>query len=170
MGVLRCTRRYRKTLGIPHDLEEPGRPENALGDWSANTLNVGRQRFLHYLSEKGRLSVIITLRQRRDAEARFLRQLRELLLFLGVSEDLVDREVAATSPLTFALARDRSVLGSMNDHGFNAWHDLQGGRRSLLDVMRRLAVMPAGPLAMKSADRVVPTLVRSHWSGPPPID
>lgn len=47
MGVLRCTAKYRKLFGLPHELEEPALPMSGLGAWYANTLNIGYGRYLH---------------------------------------------------------------------------------------------------------------------------
>ena len=89
MGVLRCTAKYRKLVGLPEDLGEPPAATGALGEWYANPLNIGRDRYLHYMSENARLSVLIGLRERKTAEQRFVSTVYELLRSLGVKETQV---------------------------------------------------------------------------------
>ena len=168
MGVLRCTAKYRKLFGLPDELEEPAPPVSGLGAWYANTLNVGHGRYLHYMSEKARLSVIIELRRRHTAELRFPQTLAELLRHFGTDSHCAERELATLDSLVFGRATDRSVLGSMRDHAQLAKTCLRDGE-SLWDAMLFLADAPAGPLDYASPNRVAPRLVENMWRGPRPV-
>lgn len=164
MATLRCTAKYRKIAGLPSKLEEP--PEHtvgALGDWYADTLNVGHDRYLLYMSETSRLSVIVTLKTRHTAEPRFQRALRQLLGDLGVEDRLIDREMSTFEPFFFAKTRSRSVLGSMNDQSFLAQHILRPGDVSLWETVMSLSKTPCSPLGMESPGRVAPRLLRERW-------
>lgn len=162
MGVLRCTAKYRRLFGLPDKLREPAPPNNALGAWYANILNVGHGRYLHYMSERARLSVIVSLRTRDTAEQRFPEALFELLLQLGVGRDHADQEAAMLSTLDYGHTTSRSVLGSMRDQALTARYCLSDGI-SLMELMMLLAHTPCGPLNYDSPDRVAPQLVKKRW-------
>ncbi|MDH3525446.1 MAG: hypothetical protein OES32_17875 [Acidobacteriota bacterium] len=162
MGVLRCTAKYRKLFGLPDRLEEPAPPVSGLGAWYANTLNVGHGRYLHYMSEKARLSVIVELRHRHTAELRFPQTLAELLRHFGTDARCAEMEAMSLTPLVYGRATDRSVLGSMRDHSQLAKACLRDGE-GLWDAMLFLAEAPSGPLDYESPDRVAPRLVENTW-------
>ena len=167
-GVLRCTSKYRRLFRLPENLPEPAAsPSGALGSWYANTLNVGRSRFLHYTSDLSRLAVVIPLRERRTAERRFVEVLAELLNRLGVSQQLVALECATLGTLAYARARNRSVLGTMRDQALAVAIDLDyGGVRSPVDLALWLAETPTGPLGYESPERVAPRLISNAFQGP----
>jgi hypothetical protein len=164
MGVLRCTAKYRRLFGLPENLADPSPPVSALGEWYGNSLNVGHGRYLHYMSERARLSVIVRLRHRQTAERRFAEALSRLLADLGLDARQVEREVATLDSLAYGRARSKSVLGSMRDQAASARLHLERGL-SLPESMLRLARTPCGPLDYDSPDRVAPELVRQHWRG-----
>ena len=164
MGVLRCTAKYRRLRDLPGELKEPPNSTGALGDWYANALHVGHARYLHFMSEVSRLSVLITLRESRSAEMRFKRTLLELLQDIGVAESHAEREVAALEPLHFAPTRSRSVLGSMNDQAFAAKIYLE--HESPWDAMVRLSDTPCSPLGYETPRDVTTRVVAELWSGP----
>ena len=168
MGVLRCTAKYRKAFSLPEKLGEPNPPLSALGCWYANTLNVGHGRYLHYMSEKARLSVIVPLRHRETAEQRFTQTLADLLTHFGAASRYVDKEVSTLMSLADGRTTSRSVLGSMRDHAYLTKGYLQDDL-SLWDVMLFLAESPAGPLDWDSANRVAPRLLDEWWGGPRPV-
>jgi len=165
MGVLRCTSKYRKALGLPERLGEPlPRPTNALGEWYANTLNVGALRLLHYHSSGSRLSVIVPLSPRKTAEARFVAALDELLGQLGASAAQKDQEIGALLPFTYGRATDRSVLSTLRDHGHGVKWDLHFGHaHSPTQLTWRLAETPCGPLNGRSPDAVTLELLRDAF-------
>ncbi len=169
MGVLHCTAKYRKLFGLPDKLEKPASPVCGLGAWYANTLNVGHGRYLHYMSEEARLSVIVGLRRRHTAEQRFAQTLAHLLRHFGTDARCAEREAMSLTSLVYGRATNRSVLGSMRDHAQLAKACLRDGA-SLWDLMLFLAEAPSGPLDYESPDRVAPRLVENMWRGPRPVD
>lgn len=165
--VLRCTAKYRKLMGLPNALKEPPPSTSALGPWFANPLNVGRQRYLHFLSQASLLSVLIPLRERTTAEQRLQRTLRELLLALGVPPRLVEAEVTGLDTPFYAKTNDRSTLGSMNDQSFLARCDLaEDPPKTLWEVMVRLSETPCGPKEYRFPQEVAPKLIRQRWGSP----
>jgi hypothetical protein len=166
MGVLRCTAKYRKLVGLPNDLKDPQPVHSALGEWYGNPLNVGHDRYLHYMCEKARLSIVIPLKTRYTAEDRFTRTLYEFLPELGVAEKHAERELSTLNPLYFARAQNRSVLGSMNDQALAASYHLRREDLSLWDVMLMLSETPCTPLGGESPNIVAPRLITDFWQGP----
>jgi len=163
MPTLLCTSKYRKTFGLPERLETVEVDEGALGPWYANTLNVGSQRFLHYMSGPSLLSVIVTLRDRHSAEQRFVQGLRELLNDLHVPESSIEREAEILGSLQYGRASNRSVLGSLRDQGYLADHRLHDDQFSLAEANRDLAETPCGPMGYASPKRVAPERLAARW-------
>ena len=163
MPTLLCTSKYRKTFGLPERLETAEVDEGALGPWYANTLNVGSQRFLHYMSGPSLLSVIVTLRDRHSAEQRFVQGLRELLKDLHVPESLIEREAELLGSLQYGRASNRSVLGSLRDQAYLADHRLRDDQFSLAEVNRDLAETPCGPMGYASPKKVAPERLAARW-------
>jgi hypothetical protein len=165
--VLRCTAKYRKLMGLPNALKEPPPSTSALGPWFANPLNVGRQRYLHFLSQASLLSVLIPLRERTTAEQRLQRTLRELLSALVVPPRLVEAEVAGLDTPFYAKTNNRSTLGSMNDQAFIAdYHLATEPVETLWEVMLRLSETPCGPMEYQSPRSVAPKLIWERWGRP----
>jgi len=162
MGILCCTAKYRKLFGLPENLGEPPAATGALGAWYSNPLQIGRYRYLHFMSEQTRLSVLIPLRERRTAEERLIASIGELIRRFGVKEEHVLREVETLSPFVYSRTRSRSVLGSMRDQAELAKVHLQYD--DLWEVLLQLADTPCSALSWDSPNRVVPRLLQEHWS------
>lgn len=138
-----------KRLGIRNPGEPPP-PENVLGDWFANILYTRHGHYILLVSDRSLLPVLITARNLHDLESRFMRQLEEVLLALGVRRKLIDREFSRMQPLYYGRTNNRTVLGSMNDfvqmfkYMLPEGHDL-----TLLDWSLQLSQAPCGPIGMK---------------------
>jgi len=163
MPTLLCTSKYRKAFGLPERLETVEVDEGALGPWYANTLSVGSQRFLHYMSGPSLLSVIVTLRDRSSAEERVVRSLRALLSDLKVRETWIEREAELLGSLQYGRARDRSILGSLRDQASLAHYRLRDDRFSLAEVNRDLAETPCGAMGYASPRRIAPERLAARW-------
>ena len=57
MLVLRCTQKLLKRIGQP--VADPPQSTTALGDWFAQPLSVGHQRFVLFASEHSRLPILM---------------------------------------------------------------------------------------------------------------
>ena len=143
MPTLLCTAKYRKAFGLPERLPVAEVDEGALGPWYGDTLNVGSQRFLHYMSAASLLSVIITLRERSSAEQRFVRGLRDLLVGLTIPKAWVDRETEWLLSLQFGRASNRSDLGFLRDHAEMARYRFMNYELSVAEVNVELSECPA---------------------------
>ena len=165
MATLRCTTKYRKAFGIPEKLPEPAPSSLTLGEWYANTLNIGHQRYLHYMASASLISVIIPIRARKTAELRLVNAIEELLYHFSVPPPAVRAEVAGMQTLQYARSSNQSILGSMRDQASMAKGDVLDGRvDSLSDLWLRLAITPCGPMNYKSPESVTPALfgVQQH--------
>ena len=131
-----------------------------LGDWYGNTFFVLHHRLMMFVSEKSLLSVFMPLKERAKLLPNFRSRLSTLLLYLGVEEKNVLRELAEMNDAIVAKTASPSVLGSMNDFTYNAkdlfWR-YEGF--SLLDLELWLAETPCGPLEYGSPDQVAPELL-----------
>jgi len=159
MFSFRCTRKLIKRLGAPVVLQ-PQSATTRLGDWYGNTFFVLHHRLMMFVSEKSLLPVFMPLKERAKLLPNFRSRLSTLLLYLGVEEQNVLRELAEMNDAIVAKTASPSVLGSMNDFTLNAkdlfWR-YEGF--SLLDLELWLAETPCGPLNYRSPDQVAPELL-----------
>jgi uncharacterized protein DUF6933 len=159
MATLRCTTKYRKAFRIPEELAEPPPTNLRLGEWYANTLSIGQQRYLHYMASASLLSVIIPVRERKTAELRLVKAVEELLYHFGASHSAVQAEIGNMSSFMYARASNRSVLGSLRDQAYLAKGDVLEGRvASLWELWLRLAETPCGPMNYDSPEKVTRAL------------
>ena len=143
MTVFRCTARLAKRLRV--GLASDALPSSGtLGDWYANSLNVGSARYVLCLSSLTRLPVILPGRKS-EFPNRFPDYLGEILRAIGISASAADLEVKDLSPFTFAKTRDRSLIGSLNDFAScGSVHLTQGD--SPFEASLRLAEMPVNAI------------------------
>ena len=95
-------------------------------------------------------------------ESRFIGQLDEMLSDLGVSQELIDRELSLMEPMYYGRTNSRVVLGSMNDLIFLFRHMLAHGRDlSLLDWSLELAKTPCRPIDGKHPEDVARALLEN---------
>lgn len=141
MIVLRCTRKLATRLTLTPGAEDL-EPTAKLGDWYAGLLNVGHQRFVHCVSERSLLSVILPARDVRQLPSRLPAAVRSLLERLGVPAPVIDAEVASMLPVCVGLTRSRSVVGSLVDLGRQAAFRLAPGGPPMADLELALAAVP----------------------------
>lgn len=163
--TLCCTTKYRKLFSLPNALPAAAGAATALGPWYANVLNIGSTRLLHYMSSTSLLSVVIWQRERKTAEERFVRSLRELLVALGVSPNFIEVELSHLSTIQYARATDRSVLGSMRDQALGARYSFDD-TTTPAELSLRLAETPCGPRNYEAPKRLAPRLIEARWAGP----
>lgn len=164
MPTIRRTSKYRKTFDLPERLQSVEIAEGALGPWYANTLNAGRQRFLHYMSGQSLLSVIIPLRDRASAEQRLVVALRDLLRSLKVPDRWIEAELSLFGSVQYGRASDQSVLGSLRDQANLAKFRLHDGQLSVAEINRELAETPCGPMSYATPRAVAPKRLEATWT------
>ena len=119
-----------------------------LGEWYADTLNLGRERLILCVSERTLLPVIVPAAgAATDLHAKLARGLRETLESLSAPTGAIDAEVNPLQEVIIAKTASRVVLGSMNDFQFMVRHiRLQLPKASLLDLGLELADTPCSPI------------------------
>jgi uncharacterized protein DUF6933 len=156
MITFRCTKRAAERFRLHLD-DTPPTSTGILGDWYANLLNVGSQRFVLCVSERTLLPVILPARKELFP-GRFGEFLRPVLEYLDIPAGLIEAELAAAEGVAFGPTRSRQVLGVMNDFAFMA-HDVLGERGSTpQEATLFLAQTPSKPLGYDHPDRVARAL------------
>lgn len=151
MYVLRCTHRLLRDVEGFH-AAAPGRANstNCLGDWFANRLNIGPQRYVLATSSLCLLSVVVPARDLKKLPARLADAVDRLLDHLEVPHAIRSTEVAAMADARTAVTNSRIVLRSMQDIAVQAdgqLYDLPHRPGRQLDhVNVWLAHVPLGPL------------------------
>jgi hypothetical protein len=96
---------------------------NALGDWYATLVYVGRIQLVLCTSANSLLSVVVEARQARARIAESLRNGLETLLFdIGISESQVRAELEEMRDYQFGPTASRNILGTMNDFMQNIYY------------------------------------------------
>ena len=143
MMTLRCTRKLARRLIVTPGAEVQ-QPSNRLGDWYANVLNIGHKRLVLCVSEKSLLSLVLPARDLRQLPSRLPGAVGSVLERLGVPPAVVEAEVAAMLPISVGFTRNRSVVGSMVDLGWQAVFLLApaAARPPVADLELALAAVP----------------------------
>ena len=149
MATLRCTAKLLKRLK-ERPVAAPTPPDNRLGDWYANVLNIGHNRLVLVTSERSLLSVVVPIKDSSKLRERIRERVHRLLYTLGVPPDLAAVEVRGMDRMPFAKTADRSVLASMNDFTIQTRGLFERGPEDevvyLDEVESFLAGMPSGVL------------------------
>ena len=117
--MIRCTQKMLKRVGPP-DRNLPA-STTRLGDWSANLVGVGHQRFVLLVAERTRLPILLLARELKSIRLPRVDALVHVLLSLNVAALSVRRELAEMRDGAFATTNSRSVLGTMNDFSDATW-------------------------------------------------
>jgi hypothetical protein len=158
--TLRCTRSLLKRLKArPH----PSAPAatTKLGDWYCNLLYTKPQQLILCVSEKTLLPVVMPAKGIEPVAVRLTVWVGEMLQELGVSETVVEAELAAMAEVTISTTASRTVLGSMNDFAFMLESHLAYGD-SLAEAALKLADAPCSPIGMMSPREVTIELLSRY--------
>ena len=158
MITLRLTRKLLGRVGPPTEVSEPS--TTILGDWFAQLVFVGHQRYVLLVSEHSRLPVIMPGRDLKNLARNFPGALAEVLQALGIPGAVMEREVEASGEAVIAVTNSRSHLGTLNDFSQTLRYRLSGEPDAdLVEVALWLAETPVGPLGGDSPDRVTRRLL-----------
>jgi hypothetical protein len=142
MVVIRATTKLLGRLGIAPD-PAPARSSGVLGDWFATLIQVRRGRVVLAISAVTLLPVIVVGRDLPTLPVRLADGVREMLLDLGVTPGMADRERLMMAQVAIARTNDRSTVGVLTDFQrllrFDFNDDPSAG---LLERSRRLARTP----------------------------
>jgi len=143
--VLRCTRRLLDRVGPP--VADPPESTTVLGDWYAKPFGVAQKRFVLMISGRTRIAVVIPGRRLANLQHSLPHALAILLARLGVPTDAIEREIAASQEVVFAVTDSRSLLGTLNDFATLAQLRLRDEPdTSLEDLSFWLSWIPVAPL------------------------
>ncbi|MGQ0501738.1 MAG: DUF6933 domain-containing protein [Panacagrimonas sp.] len=117
MAALRCTAKLLKRLKTA-PAPEPPAPQNRLGDWTANLLQLGRWQVVLAVNDLTRLGVAVEAAPIATMTERLAEAIAHSLLDLGIPDAVVNAELAATLPLAIAATNSRSVLGTLTQYAF----------------------------------------------------
>jgi hypothetical protein len=148
--VFRCTKRlYQRIEPWAAPEREPlTQSTTRLGDWTANIVIIRRQQLVLAVSNVTLLPVLLPIAPAKTLLIRFPEAVAQVLRALRIDPEKVATEVNAMGEVIVTSAKDRKVLGSLND--FVRMLDAYLDERSLTDVALELAEAPCGPLGMKS--------------------
>jgi hypothetical protein len=150
MITLCCSYKMRQRLGLSARPPAPSEPSTRLGNWYVHLVQFGRLQLVLATSERSLLTVVFPPRGLRKTIVENLRSsVGQLLWALGIPADAVNRELQAMTPVTFAAATNRRVIGSMNDFAFHLRVDLNGVRDPLA-LSLRLSDTPMSAVGTKS--------------------
>ena len=153
MLVLRCTQKLLKRIGPP--VADPPASTTALGDWYAQPLAIGHQRYVLLISERSRLPVLMPARDVKHLAAHFPTALSRVLAGLGVPAPTIRREIAEASEIVIAKTAGRSLLGTLNDFSHMLrWQLRDEPDPDLAIEAVRLSDTPVGPLGPGWPDEV----------------
>jgi hypothetical protein len=168
MVVLRATKKVLSKLLTPPSTVAAS--DTALGDWYVNRLVVDRQPLLLLVCSRSLLSILTPAREVRTLPDRLAVLVATRLRRLGITESLIEAEVAAMVPVRVAATQDRSVLGSMVDFAKAIPFYLPIGGWDLTTlpfIESRLAETPCRVSERHEAtifpDRDTPDLLAARW-------
>jgi len=158
--TLRCTQRLLIRLGPPaNDLVGS---TTALGDWYANTLNVGHRRLVLCTSARTLLTVLVPARELRSLPDRLRDAVGRMLTQLDIPPSQILRESREMRWHQLAPTASRQVLGSMNDFAFLAETYIRddGPDVDLDAIALVLNRAPCRPIEYQSPDRYTQAVLR----------
>lgn len=121
MYTLRLTRPLLRRFAPPDPADGP-EPETTtrLGDWYANTLDIGRARYILCTSERSFLSLVVPAKDLAGLPERLVVALIAVLHALEIPSAAVADEVDRMTTGRIGPTRSRVVLGVMNSMAFMA--------------------------------------------------
>ena len=156
MITLCCTQKLLRRLRVAKPEAEAVPTTNALGNWYANLIQVGRVQMVMATSERSLLTVLLPALDLRKSLVTNLCQAVDLLLQeLGVDALRAATEVEAMREVRIGRTVSRSVLGSMNDVSRLLEWDLHDGRPPM-EIMLRLATVPMTGVVLKDGSHGFP--------------
>jgi hypothetical protein len=140
--------------------------DTVLGAWYLHLIQLGNQQIMMATSERSLLTVLIPARELRQTLASNLRlAVRDLLIALGTSLDVVQREIVSMEPVTFGNAVNRRVIGSVNEFAYQL-DAYVGDTSDLLELALRLCETPMSAIGSGSAYGIPKEIARDLLSTP----
>ncbi len=150
MVILRCTKKLLTRVG---DLGAPDRDPppstTAMGDWSANFVQIGRKQVVLAVNNRTLLPVVLPISPTKTLLRRFNEAVGEVLTSLGVDGQKVTNELGAMNECIVSTSNDRRVTGTLVD--FAGLLEGYLDARPLVEVALHLAKAPCSPSGMECA-------------------
>ena len=166
MVTIRCTRKLYKYLEII-PLEAPEPPTGALGDWYANLIPTYAGDLIIFVNERSLVTVAMPVWEFENIIPLFRDRVENLLMMIGIEQEIIDREISHLEPVQFARTASRSVLGSMNDIAWNYQIISEEAEfvahLSLSDAELKLSQMPSGVLKYRFPSEVALELLTGKY-------
>jgi hypothetical protein len=167
MITLKCTRKLLRLLGGV-TTKDPPPPTNALGDWYANVIPTAAGKLILFANERTLLSVALPIEMIDRLVPAFAARVYNLLMLIGVAEEIALRETAELRQVEFAKTTSRSVLGSMNEISLHyqliAERDAVHEPLRLSEVELQLSRALHKPLAYVYPVEIVRKLLAEHYT------
>lgn len=151
MGIIRCTAKLLKELGIKPEI--PPTLPSSLSDWHANLLWIDHRKYVLFTNDQTLYSFLIRFVKKPlsyDFGELFRLGLLKSLMSEGLDDPLVRRMQGRLVTIRFAKTGSRSILGSMNDLAFQikCMAHAEGGlvTADLSKINRELNRIPMGAI------------------------
>ena len=146
MVTLNCTLKLSKRL--PYSMVDVTLPTtNRLGNWCANSFNIGRHPYILITNERTLLSVVIPFKESATIWLRFVISLQSLFKAIGLSDRIIQKELHEYGQVQITRKTNRHTLGSMNDFVDQVQARFQvDANPSLEGIACYLSEVPCGPL------------------------
>ena len=156
MITLCCTQKLLRRLRIAKPEAKTAPPTNALGNWYANLIHVGRVQMIMATSERTLLTVLLPASDlRKSLVPNLCEAVFHLLQEIEVDPGRAALEAEAMREVRIGRTDSRSVLGSMNDLSRMLDWDVRDGRSSM-EIMLRLAEVPMTGVVPKDGSHGFP--------------
>lgn len=156
MITLCCTQKLLRRLKVAKPEGATIPPTNALGNWYANLIYVGRVQLVMATSERSLLTALLpAVDLRKSLMPNLCDAVSLLLQELEVDPVRAATEVEAMREVRIGRTESRSVLGSMNDLSRMLDWEVRDGR-SPLEIMLRLARIPMTGVLLKNGSHGFP--------------
>jgi hypothetical protein len=158
--TLRRTRSLLKRLKVRPDPSPPA-ATTKLGDWYAHLLYTKPQQLILCASDKTLLPVLLPARGAESVAVRLISGAGEMLRAIGMSERVIEFELAAMAEATISTTASRTMLGSMNDFASMLETHLAHGD-TLIEAALRLSHAPCSPIGMDAPLEATIELLGRH--------
>jgi hypothetical protein len=166
MYTAQCTHEVLEALHLPAATREQP-PTTALGDWYVNFINMRNHRLVHFVSDRSLLSVVVPVKTLKTALDRHIASLHDLLEGLGVPSCITKAELDEMRERAVAEIPSRSVPAAVGDLALSLRRLLvEEPHANPLEISRKLAQVPCGPLAMAFPAEVAIGLLQTRHSPP----
>jgi len=142
--VIRLTSSLAKKMSL-NLTETQEQSTSKLGDWYASDFRLGSKHLILCTSSIGRWPIVISAAPYKNFHERLISELKPSLKWLGISDDLIDKELTQFNEIQYGKNKDRSLVGTMVDsiksceHYF--YNDPEIGS-DLIEISKRLAHIP----------------------------